>query len=836
MQTPKLQQSEKMDIREIQLTHNNKTKKEAKIEKILGANRKKYSVESLYSKMLFNICNNNTAYINYNKYGTKGFKLSPISTIFSDNIIMAGLIPIQEIPKDGEDVNNRFIKYYRNIIYNFLLQNNVKDVKPKDIKLQGIRKADGETGHIHKPNITTVRDFYRKFLKDTPEQEQEVKAQHFKIALANISYEETLKLFNKKNLRQLEENFIYKSDIDWTQDFKGSFNKDEIIEHLINNCGFRMQDDKDENEDYKDHVILKNDKSVGRNCLTFFYNNKRYKLYLKFVHSLEVKSNAKQIGNNIREWVNNPEPRLKETIKQSLNFGFTRAEITFYSHVLPEKEEIEDSINYLYNLVPEELTYCTPINKSWEAYTEAIKSNYLLLDTDNKNVVLCYSVNKLTKRTSGIIIEKYKDTDIYYLISKCLFNLPLTIVYISYFNKEIKILKNKKVSNTTEEIQKTGKKQHKETIEETKEEKFIFVSYNNYVVLNKAGSEKETYVISPNNIYVNSTDIKDKYGFVNTPEEQGLVHINNINLIIPETNNSSMYRAKTKDHLLTQFYDIEEETNLDFLTPKEIEENENVKTFEEKNNILETLQNNRDTYNNFIDQENKKIQMEQRNTDINDLFNTLDKSKLTDLQDGEIINIIAVRETNTKYGNTYICLDKYNNKVIWVNNSLKKYINVILPKLFFNNCNVYHLENYEEILTIKKISEYLYEGTKCAKIDIKANRKLDKLGEALKEQQEEYNKISLEHIDNAVKEKECYCLNDLEEGQQYTIIGFTKKLNGKKEKYLLKLLEKGENIYISNSFLEDKIKENGTIENRTLIKIGPLKTDKNKRKHRTIFY
>ena len=77
-----------------------------------------------------------------------------------------------------------------------------------------------------------------------------------------------------------------------------------------------MQDDR-ENEEYKDHVILKNDRSVGKICLTFFYNNKRYKLYLKFVHSLEVKSNAKQIGHNIKEWVNNPEPRLKETIKQS---------------------------------------------------------------------------------------------------------------------------------------------------------------------------------------------------------------------------------------------------------------------------------------------------------------------------------------------------------------------------------------------------------------------------------------------------------------------------------------------------------------------------------------
>ncbi len=316
--------------------------------------------------------------------------------------------------------------------------------------------------------------------------------------------------------------------------------------------------------------------------LNIFYNNKRYKLYLKFVHSLEVKSNAKQIGNNIREWVNNPETRLKETIKQSLNYGFTRAEITFYSHELPEKEEIDNSINYLYNLVPEHLTYCTPINKSWEAYTENIKSNYLLLDVDNKNVVLCYSVNKLTKRTSGIIIENYKDTDIFYLISKCLFNLPLTIVYVSYFNKEIKLLKNKKVNNTTEEYLKTGKKQHKETIEETKEEKYIFVSYNNYVVLNKDGSKKETYLISPRNIYVNSTDIKDKYGFVNTPEEQGLTHINNLNIIIPESNNSSLYKARTKDNLLTQFYNIEEDVNLDFLTPKEMEENENLKTFEEK--------------------------------------------------------------------------------------------------------------------------------------------------------------------------------------------------------------------------------------------------------------
>ena len=336
---------EKFDIKQLLLTHNNETKKEAQIKKILGMDKKKFNKESLYNKILFNICNNNTAYTNFNKYGIKGFKLTPISTIFSDNIIIAGLVPIQELPKKQEDENdneneeevdnnNRFIKYYRNIIYNFLLSNNVKEVKPRDIKLQGIRHADGDTGHIKTPDTTTIREFYKRFLKDVPEDEQHVKAQHFKLALANVSYEDTLKLFSKKNLLELQSNFIYTSDIDWTQDFRGSFNKDEIIAHLLQNHNFRMEKEDTEDNKYKDHVILENDRTVGKNCLTFFFNNCRYKLYLKFVHSLEVKSNKQQIGNNIREWVNNPEPRLRETIKESLNFGFCRAEITLYARDL----------------------------------------------------------------------------------------------------------------------------------------------------------------------------------------------------------------------------------------------------------------------------------------------------------------------------------------------------------------------------------------------------------------------------------------------------------------------------------------------------------------------
>ena len=108
--------------------------------------------------------------------------------------------------------------------------------------------------------------------------------------------------------------------------------------------------------------------------------------------------------------------------------------------------------------------------------------------------------------------------------------------------------------------------------------------------------------------------------------------------------------------------------NFDFLTPKEMEENKNIKTFETNNNGIETLQNNIDCYNNFVDLE-KKLQVEQKNNDINDLFKIYDIIKLTDLENEQIINIIAIREISTKYGNTYICLDMKNDKKICVNNS-----------------------------------------------------------------------------------------------------------------------------------------------------------------------
>jgi len=61
---------------------------------------------------------------------------------------------------------------------------------------------------------------------------------------------------------------------------------------------------------------------VGKTCLTFMFGNIRFKVYNKFIHSLEVKSNATQVGANIYNWVNNGDYRFKQNAPQTLEHGF----------------------------------------------------------------------------------------------------------------------------------------------------------------------------------------------------------------------------------------------------------------------------------------------------------------------------------------------------------------------------------------------------------------------------------------------------------------------------------------------------------------------------------
>jgi hypothetical protein len=84
-----------------------------------------------------------------------------------------------------------------------------------------------------------------------------------------------------------------------------------MIKHLLD-LGFRMES----SNTISNKTILNNNSSVGSNCLSFIQDNVRYKIYNKFWHSLEVKSNKAQVGTNIYNWINNKEERLREIFRK----------------------------------------------------------------------------------------------------------------------------------------------------------------------------------------------------------------------------------------------------------------------------------------------------------------------------------------------------------------------------------------------------------------------------------------------------------------------------------------------------------------------------------------
>ena len=137
------------------------------------------------------------------------------------------------------------------------------------------------------------------------------------------------------------------------------------------------------------------------------FGNIRFKVYNKFIHSLEVKSNATQVGTNIYNWVNNSDYRLKQNIPQTLEHGFLRLECTFYrnNNTLPTEQEITNTLNELYEYLTDDVIFNTPINKQWEVYAECIKNNVVIIDLTNQSAVLCYYINSLTKRVSGLILN-----------------------------------------------------------------------------------------------------------------------------------------------------------------------------------------------------------------------------------------------------------------------------------------------------------------------------------------------------------------------------------------------------------------------------------------------
>ena len=69
---------------------------------------------------------------------------------------------------------------------------------------------------------------------------------------------------------------------------------------------------------------------------------------------MESGSVRANIGGHVADFVNNPEIRLKDTIKRGLKCGLLRIEISYYcKENTPTEKEIKDDLTYLKELLKE---------------------------------------------------------------------------------------------------------------------------------------------------------------------------------------------------------------------------------------------------------------------------------------------------------------------------------------------------------------------------------------------------------------------------------------------------------------------------------------------------
>ena len=361
--------------------------------------RKNVKPETMLYNLTKTINWNNISDIDFTERSTNNHKLNPLSDRFCDNVIFYYMVPIDPHNKNKNDYLSKYLAEHTSKIKRILQSHDI-NVNKRYIKPTYSSK-EGE--------------YYKQYIKVA------LPAIPVNDVFALITSEEAIKSFNDEG--------IYINDIDFTQDFAGVINKEEVIQYLIDNNDYVMEGSNNDG----DYVIMDNDKLVGKNCLTFIHNTEhgkvRYKFYNKFVQSIESPSVRGKIGSHIADWLYNPDEQLRNSINNSLDTGLLRLEITFYINNNAVSEEyIHNHLNYLTELLPQELIYHNPINNQWKSVLNKLEYNLLVVDLDNKIALFSYFVNDITGKVNGFYMYNITDNYVNNVLKLFSFNLPILIV------------------------------------------------------------------------------------------------------------------------------------------------------------------------------------------------------------------------------------------------------------------------------------------------------------------------------------------------------------------------------------------------------------------------
>lgn len=223
----------------------------------------------------------------------------------------------------------------------------------------------------------------------------------YKLALSSNDFNNTFR-FLKFAEPKLIDRGMFQQDIDLTKDVGCSFDKAKLADLIMN-----LPPDTE-----MMCTVVDNDKTVGKHCLTFISTCPdtgiviRFKIYNKFIQAVETAGVADMFGYSVDDWINNKDDKMRESILKSLEFGFSRLEMTIYSSELHTREWYDEKMQFLEEqTIGTNTMLQTPISEQWRAFTDELSCNMAIIDLVSMEIGIAMWANGLTQRVGGVLIE-----------------------------------------------------------------------------------------------------------------------------------------------------------------------------------------------------------------------------------------------------------------------------------------------------------------------------------------------------------------------------------------------------------------------------------------------
>ena len=359
---------------------------------------------TLLNKITLQANTNNIANVNYTTGGTNGHSLNPLNKLFCDNVILYYNLPLPSKDIRLDDYLKAHLPEYTERVKRLFNEYNIT------INKRAIKPTQ------YKTTNNTLTQYIKVALQDTPLED-----------VMQICKIETIQKFNDNN--------IHINDMDFTRDYAGVIQKDEVIDYLVKEHKYEYSVNSGQslyNQD-AEYKIIDNNNTVSNNCISIIHTAEqfdiRYKIYNKFVQMCESPSVRNNVGNHFANWIECPERILRESINKSIDTGLLRLEITFYVNNRPIKlDYIQQHIDYLERLLPPKLVYYNPIKTQWNLLLSNVHYNMLVYDTDNSIALLSYYINKDTSKIAGFYIPNATEDKIQQIAKLYTFNLPVVVL------------------------------------------------------------------------------------------------------------------------------------------------------------------------------------------------------------------------------------------------------------------------------------------------------------------------------------------------------------------------------------------------------------------------